>query len=233
MIFLFPFVLFFNDLSYSQSSGNSLDTFLDSVDNLYGTNDMLVNGYPYRVPNDHILGHPYYLGDKWMEATLHISGNCFDNQQVKYNVVDNVLILKADVKGGSKLLVRTNRLLIDSFRIEDQLFVNASLILDKDTDPGFYQVIYNGEVQFIRKFSKQFIRDYGGTSPQGRFSSTDEERFLIRGDEMQHVNSRWSFIRSFPKAKRKAIRRYLRRHSVRYSRADFEELVDLSKFCFN
>jgi len=232
-IFLLSFLLLlFSNQSFTQSSNHALHAFLDSVDNLYGTNDLLVNGYPYRLPDDEIKGHPYLFGQEWRDATLYISGHAFENQQARYNIVEDILIIKARVEQGSKLLVRTNRMMIDSFKIEDQLFVNSSLIFEKDSEPGFYQVIYDGEVQFIRKYSKQFVSDYGGTSPHGKFSSPDEERYLLKGGELESVNSRWSFIRYFPKKKRKAIRGFLREHSLRYSRAGYDELVDLSNFCF-
>jgi len=235
---LFFFLLFLIhlitiDLSYSQPSGHTLDAFMDSISRLYGTNDLLVNGYPYVQPDPSIKGHPYLNDNEWFVATLYIAGNEFKDQQVKYNIVDEILVLKAEVAEGKHLLIEANKSLVDSFRVRNQMFVNSSVVLKDRDNLRYYQLVQGGEVYFVRKFTKKFLSTYGMLSPNGKYSSTDEERYVIADGEITRVNNRRSFLKYFPEEKRKKVRSYLREHSLNYSKASFEELVNLSNFCFN
>jgi hypothetical protein len=234
---LFFFLFFFLFLmtggrSYSQSKDSSLDAFLDSIDRIYGTNDLLVNGNPYVQPDPLIKGSPYLYEDEWLDATLYIAGNAFKNQKVKYNIVDGDLVLKAEIAEGKHLLVDVNHSLLDSFRMKDRIFVNSSFIHKDQNAPRFYQLIHGGKVFFVRKFSKKFIGSYGKLSPHGRYSSLEEERYVIEDGAITRVNKRRSFMRFFPDKKRKKVRSYFREHSLNYSKASFVELVNLSSFCF-
>jgi len=235
LFFCLPFLMLLmtSALSHSQTSGHTLDAFVDSISRLYGTNDLLVNGYPYAQPDPAIKGHPYLYENEWLDATLYVAGNAFDDQQVKYNIVDEVLVLKAGVAEGKHLLIETNRSLVDSFRMEEQVFVNSSFVLKDEDTPRYYQLLHGGEVYFVRAFSKNFLGTYGMLSPNGKYSSTEEEMYILEEGEIIRVNSRRSFLRYFPEEKRKRVRSYLREHSINYSRASFKELVNLSDFCFN
>ena len=234
-LFYLPFLFFLitSGLSYSQTSSHTLDAFRDSISRLYGTNDLLVNGYPYAQPNPAIKEHPYLFENEWLDATLYMAGNEFVNQQVKYNLVDEILVLKAEVAEEKHLLVDVNKSLLDSFRIKEQVFVNSSLVVKDKDNPRYYQLIHGGEVYFVRKFEKKFLGTYSMLSPHGKYSSMEEDRYVIEDGEITRVNNRRSFIRFFPEEKRKKVRSYFREHSLNYSRASFKELVDLSEFCFN
>jgi hypothetical protein len=231
--FLSSFIfLITSDLSYSQSTGSSLDAFLDSIGKRYGTNELLVNGNPYVQPDPLIKGNPYLHENKWFDAILYMAGNAFKNQKVKYNIVDEALVLKADIGKGKHLLVDVNKSLLDSFRMEGQVFVNASHVFKDKGKPRYYQLLHDGEVWFVRKFSKKFVGTYDKLSPRGKYSSLEEERYVIRDGEITRVNNRRSFIRFFPDKKRKQIRGYFREHALNYSKASYKELVNLSNFCF-
>jgi hypothetical protein len=212
----------------AQKQQEIIVNFLDSIKKTEGINPDLVNGYVY-VPNYHIGNHPYFLNNEWKEGTIYINENTFPGHQIKYNINRDVLVLKAKIEKDVFKLVQVNKLLIDSFRIDNRLFVNSKNYFENTDKPVFYEQIFNENLTFIRKYSKSIRLE--SDSRYGRFTTKMEERYIIKDGELNGVNNKWAFVRSFPKDTRKKIRKYFRKHNIRYSQASSIGLYNIMKFC--
>ena len=228
IVFLLPVVS-----ASSQVNRDSLEQFIKSIDQIYGINDVLVNGYPYIMPDPRIKGHPFLFNNGWNKATIYIDKQEFTNKPVRYEIQEKALILKADFGNGSYKTVQLNKHLVDSFRIKNRLFVSSSVFQKNSKDRFYFEIIYRSNNVFVRKFNKHFKDVYNTASPNGKFSEINEDRYIIANNTLEKVNSRGAFIRFFPKKKRRQIRRYFRNNGIRYSRASRKQLIQLSNFCFN
>jgi hypothetical protein len=183
----------------------------------------LVNGYPYVVPDHRVKGNPYFLDNQWKKGTVYINGNAFNNKDLKYNIHRDVLVLKAKFDSSVYKLVQVNKLYIDSFKIGDRLFVQSSHYKINREIPTFYEQIYNNEITFVKRYTKQIVR-LSYSRKHGSFANTSENRFIIRDGAIENVRTRGAFIRSFPRHKRKEIRKLLREMDINYSKATSREL---------
>lgn len=230
--FLF-LLLFLNVSGFTQKEDVHIEKLIDSVEIIYGTNDLLVNGLVYRSPDSRIQKHPYLYDDSWKPADIYVAHKKFKNMPVKYDIVKNDIVLKVKLTEGGNKLVRINKLKVDSFRINKHLFVKLDLFPEKQGTIGYYEQIFsNQEIQFVRKFEKSFISVYNSVTPHGKYSDLNEERYLIKRNQVKNVTKRRSFLNYFPKSYKKDFRKYLRKNSIRYSKATYQELVQLSDFCF-
>ena len=214
----------------AQSKDSSLKNFLDSIKKTQGTNPDLINGYLY-IPNYQFEGHPYFTENKWNRGIIYIDNNAFYDRQIKYNINKDALILKAEFEEGVFKMVQLNKLLVDSFRIHNRLFVNARSYLTKANNPVYYEQIFDGKISFLARYSKPVRWD--ANSPNGIYSITIEDRYIIDNGELISVNNRWSFLQAFPKNIRKQIRNYLKEKNIRYSSTNSMQLKNIMKFCSN
>lgn len=216
-----------------QKYDSSFDHYLDSINRIIGFNDVLINGYLYIPPSKKIEGHPYFGENRWNPGTIYINGHTFRNKLIKYNLQKNDIILKANFGKNNYKLIRINILPVDSFRMNGRIFVQSSIYTKNINKPVFYEKIHDGEYKFVRQYSKRFIGTYEWSSPQGKFSETKEEKFIIRDHNINKINSKRAFLRFFPRNKRKKIRKFLRDNDIDFNKANTGQLSELANYCFN
>src|SRR6056297_571406 len=232
-IYFFFLLLFLNVSGFTQKEDVLIERLIDSFETIYGTNDLLVDGLVYRSPDSRIQNHPYLYDDSWKLADIYVAHKKFENTSVKYDIVKNDIVLKVKLTEGGNKLVRINKLKVDSFRINKHLFVKLDPFPEKEGTIGYYEQIFsNQEIRFVRKFEKSFKSVYNSITPNGKYSDLNEVRYLIKRNKVKNVTKRRSFLNYFPKSFKKDIRKYLRKNSIRYSKATYQELVQLSDFCF-
>ena len=183
----FLFSLLFSPYLSAQLNSKDIKRFTETVDKAYGINDMLVNGYPYIIPNQMINGHPYLYQNSWIKATIYIDGNKFSGKPVKYDLQKDDLVLKADFGNGRFNLVQLNKMLVDSFKIGNNLFVQSTHYSLNIEEPTYYEELYRNGVLFLRSFDKKFVSNYTELSPRGKFSDLLESRYILKNDKLHKI----------------------------------------------
>jgi hypothetical protein len=217
--------------SFSQNENTSYQNFLSKVDDYYGLDDRLINGYVYQFPNPMIKGHPYLLDDQWYDATLYILGKQFHNQQIKYNLLEDAVVLKAAFDEDVYKMIQLNRNQLDSFRLTDRLFINSRHVSNLEKEKGFYEKISEGTLSYYRHYSKKFIDKYDNASPYGKYSSVQNGKYMLQNGKYQDVTRKRHFLNSFSKEQRKEIRSFLSAKGIRYNKASSRELKLLLNYC--
>ncbi|MCF8232509.1 MAG: hypothetical protein K9J27_10005 [Bacteroidales bacterium] len=208
--------------------------FINQVSEIYGVDDELINGYPYRAPSQAILSHPYFRYEAWARGDVFMSGESYPGKQVKYDLVKDAMILKADLQGGVNKIVHLNSLYVDSVKIRNHLFVHSRKYFPPDSIETFYEEIFmipDNKFGLLIHYSKKYLSQYTSIAPRGRFSDMNTDRWLVRNGKSIKVNRRRSFLKQFDKDKRSAIRSFLRGRGIRYRKASQRQLKELMRYC--
>lgn len=114
-------------------------------------------GAPFLSVNySDVKGHPY-LFEEWTEGTVKLSnGKTYSAVSLKYNVLRDEVFFK-DPKTGQLLAFVVP---VVEFKLNDAdkgslLFRNGYKALENATEKSYYQVVFNGGMQLLKRTSKK------------------------------------------------------------------------------
>ncbi len=212
-----------------KSLSNELISIIDSSLEYYGLDDQIINGFVYPVPDSRIKGNPYKI-DQWREACLFINKTKYVNRYIKYDITRDDIILKAKVDNGVERLIEMNKFQVDSFFVDNSLFINSRHLLDNPTNL-FLEQVFQGKISLYKHYSKVFIREYSELAPYGRYSDLRTNIFLFDGDQLIKVNKKTSFLRFFEIEQQKEIKSFIRKNKIKLKNASNKEIISLMEFC--
>ncbi|MBN2237922.1 MAG: hypothetical protein JW729_10200 [Bacteroidales bacterium] len=196
---------------------------------LYRSDDRLLNGKYYKPAHFFALGHPYFINDEWQNATLYIKGITYKNVLLKYNIEDDVIILKAiyDRRIAKDILLHNK--FIDSLAIGTHLFHNTANF-EMSENIGFAELIYKGGLTAYVKHSIQFKDELSERIKNGLYLDPKRKLYLSSDSLLYPISTKKDLIDFFPERK-KDIKAFLRKNKIRYRKANTYQLVNLIRFC--
>lgn len=232
-VFIIPFfIISFNNLcaqeNYKQSS-QEIIKLINESQNVYSLDDEIINGFVYPVPNSKIQGDPY-LRDQWTEASLYVNNKEYTNLLIKYDLIIDHVILKAEIENGFQRLVELNNFQIDSFLVGNSIFVNTRCILNDENNQTYYEQIFKGKYSLYKNYKKGFIKEYNIT-PYGKYSDLRFQILLFNNNKFININKSSAFIKCFEKEKQNDIKSYLKKNNIKFKDASPKELKQLMEFC--
>ncbi len=227
-IYIFFICLSFSLIGQSQNTNSKISLLLDSIQNIYGKSDLLVNGSVYYQPNRRASGTPFLFSSEFIESTIFTRGVSFQDVEVNYDIVGQKLILLNTMPNGSRLPIGLSDVLVDSFLLKDYLYVNPRKLNISSYFP-YMMLINNQKYYMLIGYKKEFINRFNQRTPYGKYSSTKQVLFLVSDSIPVRINSKKNFLNTFPSA-RKEISTYLRQHKIKLLRATPEQLKQLMEF---
>lgn len=200
---------------------------------IYATDDELINGTIYAVPNPAIFGDPYLNGPEWQQGELFIHGRNFPDQQLKYDLVMEEIILSAPAMDDSRQIMMLNKSQIDSFRIGPELFVHSRTIFPETEEQQFYGKVFTGKLPLFRKYRKTFINSYNSTTPVGKFSGLKSDLLMLEHGQLKAIPNPSSFLGLFPAPMKNQIRKYMRDHRIKLNKATSREITAIFEYSTN
>ena len=95
--YFFTVLIVFSSLAfspvYSQNPTAQIAALAAYADEVYGSDDALVNGSAYIPDHYNAKGNPYFLTDQWIEGTISKDGRKYENQDILFNIEKDHLIL--------------------------------------------------------------------------------------------------------------------------------------------
>lgn len=230
-LLLFLFGWHFHLLGQTTSKQQKISEILNKSRHTYGPDEMLENGRFYIPPHPRAKGNPYFAGNNWKTADLNIKGDIFIDIGIKYNVnLEQVILKKVKENQESHIPVILNSNFIDSFVSEGHHFINLNTIPNVDELSGFAELIYNGRFIFFVKHSKEFLNRYSQSNSYGDYSKLYSVCYIYKGEQLTRMGTKRAFISYFePIAKE--IKKFLRKHNIKYNKATTNQLNQLVKFC--
>ncbi len=218
--------LFLN--SQPQNQISHIQSLIDSTKSIYGSSDLLVNGSVYYQHNRLASGTPFLFSTSVDQSTVFTRGKSFQGVGLNYDIVGQKLILLTSMPGGARLNISLSDILIDSFLIKDQLYVNPAKINIR-TDYPYLMLVNKDTYSMFVGYKKEFVNRYNSKNPYGKFSSTKQTLFLSTDSTLIRINSKKTLLNTFPSA-RKAISEYLRKNKIKLLKATPEQLKLLMEF---
>jgi len=231
MLFIWIQILPGLTTAQSQNLEVQVSSIIDSTQYIYGPNDLLINGHVYYQPNRMASGTPFLFSPEFYKGKVFTRGASFDVDGLNYNIVSQELIILNVTSEGFKLHIKLSNILVDSFLLNNYLFVVPSLLKISSNYP--YMLVTNkGENYFLIGYNKEFINRFSQSNPYGKFSSTKKSLFMVYDGNLVSINSKKTFLEYFSSAK-KEISTFLKKNKTKLSKATPEQLQQLMDFCNN
>ncbi len=234
LLFLLLILLSLNSYSQKVAVKNPL---MDCLVNYCGSNDIIINGDRYYNMSKGINGTPYLLGDSFKNGTVFIGEKSFTGLKLKYNIVDDELILLHEI-GYKKNEVVLNSEFVDSFYIASKengvyftFYSYRALNIDKDIS-NYFRVLYKSRYIFLYKYEKKLYKLYSEINPNGVYGETKRKLFVFSNGGLFLLKRRSSFLNRFKKYK-KELKSYMKANRIQLGKSDDEKLIRLFGFLEN
>lgn len=196
----------------------------------YGPDPLLINGEYYQPKHRVANGHPWLFTAEWIPATLFIHGYTFDQQQVKYDIISDCIVLHGDLGNDKKTAIVLNATLADSLHMLDTKFIRTSLLTPCSLPKAYTAILWAGKDTLCAFFEKSYLATYYNKPPYGKYTQTRRTLWLIKDQKIYQVTSKRDFLQQYSQEK-EAIRKFLRKAGITYNKATFEQIRRLMYFC--
>ncbi|MCD4696583.1 MAG: hypothetical protein K8S16_10125 [Bacteroidales bacterium] len=200
------------------------------TEKIYGSNDLLVNGQIYIPTKSQALGHPYFNSNDWANGMLFIAGNLFPDVVLKYDIEQDVFVLKNKNRKGGNQYISLQKGLVDTVEIEGHLFINSALILPESRNLGYVELIFRGDFLFFIKYVKQYKKVYSDTKPYGEYTRQQSVHYIYQDGRIDKLPTKKAFISHFAEHK-KAIKKYFKKNKIKYNNASPRQVRKLLTYC--
>ena len=200
------------------------------TDSILGADDELINGKIYI--QEHLMagGHPFFLSPEWQQGNITVNGDLFEDVFLKYNIYTDELILKAERYRGGTAVISLNNGFVDDLHLEDRYFINSMDFKVRGLQTDFVELIYHGRFDFYVSYVKLFNNNYSNKTPYGNYAKTLRNYYIFQDSLLTSVSSKKSLLSYFDLYK-KEVKKYLKKHKIKYGRASYEELHSLMQYC--
>jgi hypothetical protein len=207
--------------------GQSLTEYLEECELKYGSDADLVNGEKYFYPYSSAEGDPFFHTGSDL-VTLIVKGKEFPGQSLRYDIYNQLLVLDyKDVYGGTTSLVLRNEW-VESFYSGTMLFKGFN---DPEGVFGFYQVLMEGRVSCIYKWSKEYQLNLNSGQQNYYFTEGQKSAFLLIEDQFYPFKSTRSFLKAFDEIHQKEVKQFIRQSKINLRNTPDSQMRHLIEFC--
>ena len=230
--FVFTFLMMFGLIVFGQAQelSEQVEDLYNRSEQVYSTDDLLVNGQIYIPARPRAKGSPYFGGKQFVEGSVQIKGRQFKGVLLKYNLENQRIILRAALESGKYVTILLNSNLIDHFTIDGQYFINAVSFFEDLEVSGFYTLVYEGNFTFLVKYEKTFRAVYDNQTPEGSYTELHSDFFIFEDGKLENITKKKALLNYFPLHK-KEIKSFMRKYKIQYKKASVTELNQLMNYC--
>ncbi len=190
----------------------------------YSNDYLIINGPVYYQSNILAQGSPFLYSEGFKKAVIFLCDRKFTKVPINYDLVDQVLVLLHNSKNNLKVPLKVNEVLIDSFRVDNGMFVSASSI-GFDMSYPYLQVVNYGETQLFFSYKREFIKRFTQENKYGKISSVKREAFLKIGDDLLTIKSIQELSKYY-KGDWKSLKRLIKENKIKLRSSSVDELRD-------
>ena len=197
-------LLFFSISFFSYAQNNSRNgSHYNWYDAIVGVeNTGLYVGYEYkdqyRITEEY---HKFFQSHDFLKGSLTYNGQTYYEQQLKYNVFEDELIIKLKNRGGETVmqLIKDE---LDGFSINGHQFHKFKNIEDNSDTSGFYEVLKNyPQFRLLKKHSKRRIKKLDKNVVYYEYKERKHLYFILYDNVSYEVRSKKDFLNIFPEHK--------------------------------
>lgn len=223
-------LFFFCEFVSAQETVDKVNDLVEHTEQIYSTDDLLVNGQIYSPGRSLAKGSPYFGENEFSTGKVIIRGRKFDGVLLKYNLVDQRLLLRAAIESGRYVTILLNTNLVDAFTLGDQSFINAENYFQNSDVTGFYTLVYEGRFACLVNYEKTFRAVYDTQTPNGSYTDAHIEFFLLDEGMLVNITKKKALLKHFPIVKNE-IKSFMRKYKINYKKASLLSLNQIMKYC--
>ena len=192
--------------------------------------ELLFDGRQYFPSRLITQGHPYFPEDRIMAGAVRLENHEITGVQLRYNAYRNLLIFVPESRWLGEIVLNPNR--ITGFDLENHRFAHLKNfppmagIRQASPLPGYYEVLYEGQVALYVRRSRRFLENLGDTFNQGKYWANDS-RYLVRDGRTYVIKKKKSLMRALDE-QTGALRTFMRKSKFQWgiaTDADFRQLL--------
>jgi hypothetical protein len=200
----------------------------DSFDLVYGSDPTVYNGLLFLNQNPSVKGTPFLGDGSFQKGNVILRGQCFANQELKFDVYNQKLIIKHVGKSGAVHFVVASDAWLEKFSLEE---MNFERIQFPDGTYKIMQLIGTGNYRIGIHFTKKFA--FNTSSNNSGYFYSDEIRtyYLINHEVCQAFWNKKSFFKLVGKEQQIPIRGYCNSRKINLRNPAYQTLEDLITYC--
>ena len=214
--------------SYGQAKNPlAADMLYNYFNTLYKLDQNLINGIKYYKPREAISGNEFFLEEKSSRGKITVNGKEYANVFLKYDIVNQDVILEYDYPPGGKLQIVIDDEKVSEFEIFDKTFRKYYFPV---TGSQFFQTISAGNQVCLIHWKKILIPNGSSLQYTYKYSEEKKKTYLLRQDQLFQFGGQKSFLKLFPEF-RNEIKQYLTRYNLDLRNISDKNLAGLLGFC--
>lgn len=221
-------ILFCYENAKSQTISQK-EVLLSQTNRIYGADPKLVNGCIYEPGHQIANGHPWFYSDVWLPATIYIDTLIYSGQELKYDILDDIMVLNAQSDKDRRTPVTLNNTITDSILTPVVLFVNRRNLPAGPVKNQYVAMPFHGRDTVIIEYSKQYIATYYNKPPFGKYTSTQRTVYLIHQNNYIDISRKRDLYNALAGHK-KELKKFIRSRGIRFSTAGFKEYKALMEY---
>ena len=222
-VWLFPVLLLWAPAGlFAQDTGSRDRSMEQLMDHAYGPDQSLINGLQFYDRYLGVMGHPYLWEDRFREGSVTIGGMKHEGLELKYDLVEQEVVVKYTGGDGLINLVVTVPEHLEAFSVGPVLFRRLRI---NGTEGRFYQVVPTDHFDGYIHWEKKRVMINGNTRYREKCTDAAGHYLLWVDGEWRSYRNRRSFLRCFPVDWRREIRATLRSQNVQLGQASPEEMI--------
>ncbi|MDF1576112.1 MAG: hypothetical protein P1P86_13070 [Bacteroidales bacterium] len=196
-------------------------SFSELVDRSFGSKQELVNGIQFSNQYIRSEGQPYWIDGHFRKGSVCINQQWYEQVKIRYNLYSQKLELEYHSPEGHLNQIMTVPENISDFSLEGYVFRRMQFAEEL---PAYYQVVSSGTTICYVGWS----RDLLGNSSSGTSFAPPERRYrILQGDQWKVFRDQRTYLRVFPKERKRDFKRLLRQRNYNFQRATTREMVEM------
>jgi len=195
----------------------------------YGPDDILINGSSYVLSHPSANGNPFLGENKFTLATINLKGRQFNNILLKYDIEQQMIILKVDNSYGSKIITLRDNYIKD-FHLFNKHFINLEEKGISDKNIKFLELVYEGNFIFGNYYSKSFLAIFSNKYPYGKYTKTKVSNYLFIKNKKVSINNKRDLLLVFPEHKHD-IKKFIKKNKIKFRKATNSDFHKIMQYC--
>lgn len=198
-------------------------------DAFYGKDNQLYSGTLY-YPKSGIKGGVPFFGETSdaYEANIWIRGIKYLSQPIRYDLIQQSMVLQFNDHVGAQREIILNPNLIDSISFPDHRFIPNPF---EEIDHHFIEVVYEGELSCYIGWTKEETFRTTGDNAGYYYLNARPAFYLLKNNSLYFFKNRRSFLQLFSEENRKAIKSHMAQNQLNFKRMDTNQIEKLIRFC--
>jgi len=186
----------------------------------------LLNGIKYVEYPAGYTGNAYYQTGEFQNASLHYDDADFYNVPILYDLYKEEVVVKHPADTSYMSLINNK---LDKFSIGNHTFIR----IDADSaqtayKTGFYELLYNGRSQIVKKYEKDIQEEKSGLTIQNVFN--EHTGYYLRKDNKYFPISGKRALLNLLKDRKKDLDTYIKLNKIDFSGNEEQAIVKVASY---